>query len=136
MSQRIPDLSRLLLAAFLLGCGGKAQTSGNETENAAGSEGTILDSCPELEASAAESLRALVSANNDCETDRDCTTATGIGDCYTYCVVPVRRSDAAGVIEAGRELCRKFVESGCHVAVTCPNPPATTCSAGTCAFEF
>ena len=123
------------VAWLVLGCGGRAlETSGGERTSAGGA-GTIPPSCAELENDAADALLALVAENNQCEIDQDCANAVGVGSCYSYCVVPVRRSSVSAVIEAGQAICRAYTEHNCHLAVTCPNTPAAGCVAGACTFK-
>lgn len=124
------------LAAWLaLGCGGRAlESTGSENTSTGGAEAAPAR-CAELESDAADALRALIAANNWCETDQDCVNAVGVGSCHSYCAIPVRRSSLSAVIEAGQAICRAYVESDCHVAVTCPNAPAAGCVAGACTFK-
>jgi hypothetical protein len=117
-----------LVAAWLaLGCGGKA----HETR-----ETTGADVCAEAQQAADAALQRLVNANNACDTGADCTSVEGLGECYTYCVVPVRRSNVGAVTDAGRELCRSYLEEGCSISFACPNSPGVACIAGKCTFKF
>lgn len=117
---------RALVAACLaLGCGGKAQE-----------ERSSADVCAEQQQAADAALQSLVSANNTCDTDADCTSVENPGNCYTYCVVPVRRSNVSAVTASGRELCRPYAEHGCTISFACPNSPGVACVAGRCTFKF
>jgi hypothetical protein len=102
----------------------------------ADSAGTAADVCPGLQRAADDALTTLVNANNACDTDADCADALGVGPCYTYCEVLVRRSNVEVVMEAGRQLCRSYIESGCTVGFACPNSPGAACSNGHCALKF
>jgi hypothetical protein len=117
----------LVAAWFAVSCGGKA----HETRERTGAE-----LCAEAQQDADAALQRLVNANNACSADADCTSVEGLGECYTYCVVPVRRSNVRAVTDGGRDLCRAYVEDGCSISFACPNSPGVACIAGRCTFKF
>jgi len=117
-------------AAWLaLSCGGKAL---EETEN---SEPVAVD-CTQLQHAADAALQGLVEANNACDSDADCARAESLGECYTYCAVPVRRANVGVVTSSGRDLCRSYVEHQCSLSFACPNVPGAVCVTGRCTFGF
>ena len=116
----------VLVAAWLaIGCGGQAQETKPST-----------DVCAEQQQAADEALQRLVGANNACDTDADCTSVENLGDCYTYCIVPVRRSNVRTVTESGRDLCRSYSQNGCSINFACPNSPGVSCISNRCTFKF
>ncbi|HYQ42468.1 MAG TPA: hypothetical protein VER11_10870 [Polyangiaceae bacterium] len=116
-------------ACLALGCGGQAQEE-------AGTPETVAVDCSELQHAADAALQSLVEANNACDTDADCARAEGLGECYTYCSVPVRRANVGAVTASGRNLCRSYVEHQCSLSFACPNVPGAVCAQGRCAFGF
>jgi hypothetical protein len=118
----------VLVAAWLASsCGGKA----HETRESTGPE-----VCTQLQQEADAALQKLVGANNTCSMDADCTSVENVGECYTYCVVPVRRSNVRAVLDSARELCRTYDEHGCSINFACPNSPGTACTENRCTFSF
>jgi hypothetical protein len=110
-----------------INCGGRAHETRDRPEEQV---------CAEAQQAADAALQRLISTNNACDTDADCTSIGGLGECYTYCVVPVRRSNARAVTDSGRDLCRSYVEEGCSINFACPNSPGVACIAGRCTFKF
>ncbi|HET7538558.1 MAG TPA: hypothetical protein VFK05_01755 [Polyangiaceae bacterium] len=132
-------LEQLIFAAacVAISCGGRAQDeTGERAATAGGSAGVAASRCDELQSAADQALQALLAANNACEVDADCTSAVGFGTCYTYCVVPLRRSNVEAFSRAGRELCGAYSERGCAIEFACPNTPGANCNAGRCTFEY
>jgi len=114
---------------LVLSCGGKALEDTADPE-------TIAVDCTELQHAADAALRGLVEANNTCDTDADCARAESLGECYTYCAVPVRRANVGAVTASGRDLCRSYVEHQCNLSFACPNVPGAVCINRRCAFGF
>lgn len=112
-----------------MSCGGKAL---EDTENP---EPIAVD-CAELQHAADAALQGLVEANNACDTDADCARAESLGECYTYCAVPVRRANVNTVTASGRDLCRSYLEHQCSQSFACPNVPGAVCINRRCAFGF
>lgn len=124
-----PPRFALAVAWLALGCGGKTLETTEHSQKAA-------DDCTELQNAADIALQSLVEMNNGCISDADCASVETVGGCYTYCVVPLRRSNVSTVIESERNLCRSYAEHGCSIGFACPNVPGTACIAGKCMFKF
>ena len=127
-------------ALLAIGCGGKAQESAAEQSDgngsSAGSAGTGLEVCDQMRLAADQALQTLVETNNSCDTDGECASLAGVGECFTYCSVPILNSSTEAASTAAREICRPFVEQGCGMDFACPNYPGAACRSGRCAFEF
>ena len=133
----IPARLAFVVAGLAASCGGKAsETAIDGGGSANAGRAGLASSCAEQQDAADEALRALIDANNGCEVDADCTSAIGFGACYTYCIVPVRRSKLDAVTQSGQDLCRSYGEHPCAIEFACPNSPGVGCNHGRCGFKF